>query len=143
MSNVPAATITRDDINRAATTAVLAVAGVMGNAQFIYGISKAAEELESGNWAWFADAQILKIASRTRPGKWYTIGAGGCSPQCEAAQNGRICWHRCARRIMIRATEAAKDMAEMQSTWARYDASFPLSPAQLAQHQSEADALFS
>lgn len=144
MSNATTAqttvTISKSDIHQAATDAICALVGVKNSRQYVKGINTAEDQLISGKWAWFADLGILKIESRTRPGKWYTIGAGTCSPQCEAAQNGRICWHRCARRIIIRAQERAEALAAQAEAWeaARAD----IDPALVAAHQDEADELF-
>ncbi len=80
-------------------------------------VNRAALNLEACRWAF--DGETLVIASATTQGTRYTVTPEGC--QCKAHQDGRPCWHRAARRLLIKAAEMAqrpapaKSMAEVQA----------------------------
>ena len=67
-------------------------------------INRAALYLAAEQWAF--DGEILVIASATTQGARYTVDAHGCS--CKAAQAGRPCWHRAARRLLVKGAELAQ-----------------------------------
>lgn len=141
-------TIDRTAITRATAHELTATLGEARSRQMIMAIGKADTELLTiGKWAWFTETQTLKIASRTEPGKWYHVGANGCDPACQAAQNGRECWHVMAWRILIRAQELATEEAAMLANLEAAHAEWLAvtdghDPALVASHQREADELF-
>lgn len=141
-------TIDRTTITRATAHELTGTLGDRRNRQLIVAIGKADTELVTiGKWAWFADTQTLKIASRTTPGRWYLVGADGCDPECPAAQNGRVCWHVMAWRILIRAQELATEEAAMAANLEAAHAEWLAAtdgydPALVASHQRDADDLF-
>ena len=89
-------------------------------------INKAALYLAGDQWAF--DGDILIIHSATTSGARYTVTADGCC--CKAGQAGRPCWHRAARRLLIKAAELATRPAPQ------------FTPAELARRQAAADSLF-
>ena len=80
-------------------------------------VNRAALNLEACRWAF--DGEILVIASATDQGTRYTVTPEGC--ECKAHHDGRPCWHRAARRLLVKAAELAvaerphKSMAELQA----------------------------
>ena len=80
-------------------------------------LNRAALDLEACRWAF--DGETLVIASATTQGTRYTVSPDGCG--CKAHQDGRPCWHRAARRLLVKAAELAaagqpaKSMAELQA----------------------------
>ncbi len=80
-------------------------------------VNRAALNLEACPWQF--DDEILVIASATTQGTRYTVTPEGC--QCKAHRDGRPCWHRAARRLLVKAAELAhlptpaKTMAELQA----------------------------
>ena len=91
-------------------------------------INKAALYLAGDQWAF--DGDILVIHSATTKGARYTVTADGCP--CKAGQAGRPCWHRAARRLLIKAAELAAAPAP----------SITITPAEMARRQAAADSLF-
>ncbi len=71
---------------------------------WITAINRAALNLEACRWAF--DGETLVIASATTQGTRYTVDASGCT--CKAGQAGRPCWHRAARRLLLKASELAQ-----------------------------------
>ena len=67
-------------------------------------INRAALNLEACRWAF--DGETLVIASATTQGTRYTVTPEGC--QCKAQRDGRPCWHRAARRLLVKAAEMAR-----------------------------------
>ena len=67
-------------------------------------LNRAALNLEVGFWQF--DGDVLIVSSATAQGTRYTVDAGGCS--CKAGQAGRPCWHRAARRLLLKAAEVAQ-----------------------------------
>jgi hypothetical protein len=113
-------------ITRQSVAAALAAARVEAaqHAAWMNAINRAALNLEACIWQF--DGDILVIHSATSAAR-YTVDAHGC--QCKAHDAGRPCWHRAARRLLVKAAE----MAAPQVTRPRR------SPAEL---QAAADALF-
>lgn len=73
---------------------------------WINAINRAALNLEA--CAWQFDGEILIIQSATNAGR-YVVDVSGC--QCKAHAAGRPCWHRAARRLLIKAAEMATPRA--------------------------------
>ena len=89
-------------INRQTVAAALKQARIEAaeHKAWINAINKAALNLEACSWAF--DGKVLRIASATSDVR-YTVDAQGC--ECKAAQDGRPCWHRAARRLLCKAAE--------------------------------------
>jgi hypothetical protein len=89
-------------INRQTVAAALRQARIEAaeHKAWINAINKAALNLEACSWAF--DGEVLRIASATSTAR-YTVDAHGC--ECKAAQDGRPCWHRAARRLLCKAAE--------------------------------------
>lgn len=73
------------------------------HAAWITAINRAALNLEACRWQF--DGEVLIIQSATAGATRYTVDAQGCG--CKAHQAGRPCWHRAARRLLIKAAELA------------------------------------
>lgn len=86
-------------------------------------INRAALNLEACPWQF--DGEVLVIQSATTGGTRYTVDASGCG--CRAHAAGRPCWHRAARRLLIKAAEMARPAAPRRT---------------FADIQAAADALF-
>jgi len=67
-------------------------------------INRAALNLEACPWQF--DGAVLIIMSATEPDRRYTVQKGSCD--CKAFEAGRPCWHRAARRLLIKAAELAQ-----------------------------------
>ncbi len=67
-------------------------------------LNRAALNLEAGFWQF--DGDILVVSSATKQGTRYVVDAIGCT--CKAGQAGRPCWHRAARRLLLKAAELAQ-----------------------------------
>lgn len=67
-------------------------------------INKAALNLGACKWAF--DGDTLQIESATSSGKYYIVRSSGCP--CKAGEAGKPCWHRAARRLLIKAAEMAQ-----------------------------------
>lgn len=89
-------------------------------------INRAALNLEACGWSF--DGEVLQIASATGAAR-YTVDCHGC--QCKAATTGSPCWHRAARRLLIKAAEMATVPAVAT-----------VNHAALAAAQADVDALF-
>ena len=78
-------------------------------------LNKAALNLEACSWQF--DGDILSIASASSSSTRYTVTPQGCG--CKAFQKGIPCWHRAARRLLLKAAEQAskpeKSLAELQA----------------------------
>lgn len=111
MSNTTTAPITRQQIAAALSAARAKVAD---NKRWFNALSKAALELEASPWVWYGQAGILKVASRTTPGTWYTVSAQGC--HCQSAGKGNACWHAAARRLLERASEQPAAVAPIAAS---------------------------
>ncbi len=72
---------------------------------WINAINRAALNLESCVWQF--DGETLVIASASS-NKRYTVTQYGC--ECRAFADGWPCWHRAARRLLIKAAELAKQL---------------------------------
>lgn len=72
---------------------------------WINAINKAAVYLESVTWQF--NGEDLLINSATDTSLRYTVDAHGCD--CKAGQKGTPCWHRAARRLLIKSAEMAQD----------------------------------
>jgi len=91
-------------VNRQTVAAALAAArkeAAEYNA-WMNAINKAALNLEACRWQFDGECLIISSASSTRR---YTVDTRGC--QCPAAATGSPCWHRAARRLLIKAAELA------------------------------------
>lgn len=100
--------------------------------RWLNALEAASAELARGAWVWYAGVEILKIESRSRRGarRFYHVSARGCSPLCEAASAGRVCWHAAAWQIVKRAQEQAARAPQVRDA------------AREAARQAEADELF-
>jgi hypothetical protein len=89
-------------INRQTVAAALRQARIEAaeHHAWINAINRAALNLEAVAWAF--DGEVFRIASATSTAR-YTVDAHGC--ECKAAQDGRPCWHRAARRLLCKAAE--------------------------------------
>ena len=74
-------------------------------------INRAALNLEACQWQF--DGNTLIIRSATRSNVHYTVNGEGC--ECKAFQAGRACWHRAARRILVKAACIAQIPAPRNS----------------------------
>ncbi len=72
--------------------------------RWLNALNRAALNLEACPWQF--DGETLRIASATEGGQFHTVDAHGC--QCRAFQRGNPCWHRAARRLLIKAAEVAQ-----------------------------------
>ena len=85
--------------------------------RWLNAVNRAALNLEACPWQF--DGETLVIASATTQGTRYTVTSECC--QCKAHRDGRPCWHRAARRLLVKAAEMAqqpapaKTMAELQA----------------------------
>lgn len=96
-------------VNRSTVAAALQAARVEAaqHAAWMNAINRAALNLEACPWQF--DGEVLIIASATAGGTRYTVDAQGCG--CRAHAAGRPCWHRAARRLLIKAAEMAQPAA--------------------------------
>ena len=119
------ATVTQA-VNRSTVAAALAAARIEAatHQAWINAINRAALNLEACPWQF--DGDILVIRSATSTAR-YTVDAQGCG--CKAHQGGRPCWHRAARRLLIKAAELAAQPA-------------PAPRLSFAELQAAADELF-
>ena len=90
-------------VTRQTVAAALAAARVEAaeHRAWINAINRAALNLEACPWAF--DGEVLRITSATTQGTRYTVGTHGC--ECQAAQEGRPCWHHAAWRLLRKAAE--------------------------------------
>ena len=65
-------------------------------------INRAALNLEACQWQFDGETLIVKSATEDLH---YTVTKDGC--ECKAFLAGRACWHRAARRLLIKAAELA------------------------------------
>ncbi len=95
-------------VNRSTVALALAAARTEAakHQAWINAINRAALNLEACPWQF--DGEILVIKSATTTAR-YTVDAQGCG--CKAHQGGRPCWHRAARRLLIKAAEVAAQPA--------------------------------
>ena len=106
-------------VNRQSVAAALHTARVECSqyTAWLNAVNRAALNLEACRWAF--DGETLVIASATTQGTRYTVTPNGCG--CKAHEGGRPCWHRAARRLLVKAAELAADeqptksMAELQA----------------------------
>ena len=100
-------------INRQTVAAALAAARTESaeHRLWITAINHAALNLEACPWAF--DGETLRIASATTRGTRYTVSPEGC--ECSAAQDGRPCGHRAARRLLRRAAVRVAPVRVMSS----------------------------
>ena len=94
-------------VNRQAVARALARARAecIGQVAWMNAINRAALNLESCVWQF--DGETLVIASASSH-KRYTVTQQSC--ECKAFADGVPCWHRAARRLLIKATELAKQL---------------------------------
>ena len=71
-------------------------------------INRASLNLESCWWQF--DGETLVIASATSE-RHYAVTEHGC--ECKAFAAGRPCWHRAARRLLIKAVESGEEAAHV------------------------------
>ena len=74
-------------------------------------VNRAALNLEACQWQF--DGHTLLVKSATEPNVHYTVTADGC--ECKAFEAGRACWHRAARRLLIKAAQLAQLPAPRQA----------------------------
>ncbi len=106
-------------VNRKSVALALryARAKCVASQRWLNAVNRAALNLEACRWVF--DGDTLVIASATTQGTRYTVTPDGCG--CKAHQDGRPCWHRAARRLLVKAAELAaagqpaKSMAELQA----------------------------
>ncbi len=96
--------IIAQSVNRSNTAQALAQARAecAGDTRWLNAVNRAALNLEACPWQF--DGETLVIQSATSD-KRYTVTAEGCA--CKAFLDGRPCWHRAARRLLIKAAELA------------------------------------
>ena len=75
--------------------------------RWLNALKRAALNLEACPWQF--DGETLVIHSATDSATRYTVDAKGCG--CKAAQKGNPCWHRAARRLLVKAAEMAPQPA--------------------------------
>lgn len=92
--------ITRQSVAAALSAARMACAE---HNAWMNAINRAALNLEACRWQF--DGDILSIASASNVSTRYTVSAQGC--ECKAQAAGRPCWHRAARRLLVKAAELA------------------------------------
>lgn len=92
-------------VNRQTVAAALRQARIEAHEHqtWINAINRAALNIEACPWAF--DGEVLRIASATSSTR-YTVTAEGC--ECRAAQKGNPCWHRAARRLLVKASEMVR-----------------------------------
>ncbi len=92
-------------INRTAVAQAVDQARVecAGQVAWLNAINRAAVNLERCFWQF--DGETLLVASATSDRR-YTVTAQGCA--CKAYLDGRPCWHRAARRLLVKAGELAQ-----------------------------------
>ena len=92
-------------VNRTAVAQALAEARAqcVGQRAWLNAINRAALNLEACPWQF--DGDTLVIASATSDTR-YTVTKAGC--ECKAFWDGRPCWHRAARRLLLKAAELAR-----------------------------------
>lgn len=92
-------------VNRQSVAAALSAARTEAaeHQAWINAINKAALNLEACKWQF--DGEVLRIESATKSSQFYLVGADGCP--CQAGKKGTPCWHRAARRLLIKAAEMA------------------------------------
>lgn len=79
---------------------------------WINAINRAALNLEACWWSF--DGDDLLIESATDSSLRYTVDAHGC--ECKASKKGSPCWHRAARRLLVKAGEMqVRTLAEVQA----------------------------
>ena len=71
--------------------------------RWLNALNRAALNLEACPWQF--DGDVLVIASASDGSSRYTVDVHGCG--CRAAQKGNPCWHRAARRLLVKAAELA------------------------------------
>jgi hypothetical protein len=93
-------------VNRQTVAAALSAARTEAaeHQAWINAINRAALNLEACRWQF--DGEVLRIESATNSGTYYLVSADGCP--CKAGQKGTPCWHRAARRLLIKAAEMAQ-----------------------------------
>ena len=111
-------------VNRQTVAAALAAARAecAQYAAWLNAVNRAALNLEACPWQF--DGEKLRIGSASSSIR-YTVTADGC--ECKAYEAGRPCWHRVARRLLVKAAELAHRPAPAKTT---------------AELQAEVDALF-
>ena len=109
------ATVTQA-VNRQTVAAALAAARAecAQYTAWLNAVNRAALNLEACPWQF--DGETLRIGSASSSTR-YTVTADGC--ECKAYEAGRPCWHRAARRLLLKAAEMAqqpcKSSAELQA----------------------------
>ena len=91
-------------VNRSTVALALAAARTEAakHQAWINAINRAALNLEACPWQFDGDILIIRSATTTAR---YTVDAQGC--KCKAGDAGKPCWHRAARRLLIKAAELA------------------------------------
>ena len=93
-------------VNREAMGKALALARQECQAEkaWLNAVNRAALNLEACQWQF--DGHTLIVKSATEQHVHYTVTSDGC--ECKAFEAGRPCWHRAARRLLIKAAELAQ-----------------------------------
>ncbi len=91
-------------VNREAMGRTLAIARreCAEEKRWLNAVNRAALNLEACMWQFDGDIFIVKSATEQIH---YTVTKDGC--ECKAFQKGLACWHRAARRLLIKAAELA------------------------------------
>ncbi len=91
-------------VNREAMGRALAIARreCAEEKRWLNAVNRAALNLEACMWQFDGDIFIVKSATEDIH---YTVTQDGC--ECKAFQKGLACWHRAARRLLIKAAELA------------------------------------
>ena len=102
-------------VNRPAVGAALAQARIAcaNQPRWLNAVNRAALNLEACRWQF--DGDVLRIESASVPGTRHTVDAHGCD--CKAAQAGRPCWHRAARRLLVKAAEMTQRPAPVHKSF--------------------------
>ncbi len=98
-------------VNRMAVARALAQARAecVGQVAWMNAINRAALNLESCWWQF--DGDTLVVASASSEGR-YTVTEKGC--ECKAFAGGKPCWHRAARRLLVKAAELASEREHVE-----------------------------
>lgn len=81
--------------------------------QWLRAIERAEARMLRSDARWYFDGRVLKVHSSTRTSTtMYTVTPRACT--CEAFRRGLPCWHRAARRLLVRAMELARKQLEQQ-----------------------------
>ncbi len=95
-------------VNRGNTGKALAMARreCGGDKAWLNALNRAALNLEACRWEF--DGETLEIHSATQD-MTYIVTNLGCDSRCKAFEKGIPCWHRAARRLLLKAAAIGND----------------------------------